>query len=211
MTDPLEIVERGYDAMAESCLAWSEAEGWAARPKYLGYLLGQLADGASVLELGCGAGVPVTKALAERYSVTAVDVSRRQLELARANAPTATFVHADMAEVDLPQASFDAVCAVCAFYSLTHVPRERHEELVRRIASWLIPGGVFVGSFGQTDNPAETDESWLGVPMFFSHFDADTSVALVQRAGFEIVSRELVPQIEHGVEGAFLWLVARCA
>ena len=45
--------------------------------------------------------------------------------------------------------------------------------------------------------------------MFFSHFDAETTVALVESAGFEILRRELIQQVEHGVEGAFLWLVAR--
>jgi len=49
----------------------------------------------------------------------------------------------------------------------------------------------------------------LGAPMFFSHFDADASAALVKDTGFELLRRELVPQVEHGVEGAFLWVLAR--
>ena len=32
--------------------------------------------------------------------------------------------------------------AICAFYSITHVPREQHALLLRRIASWLRPGGA---------------------------------------------------------------------
>ena len=40
--------------------------------------------------------------------------------------------------------------AFIAFFSLIHVPREHHGASLRRIASWLRPGGSFVGmSFHQ--------------------------------------------------------------
>ena len=206
MSDPTQIVAAGYDAIAEAYLAWSQAEDFGGRAKYLAYLLDALPDAVDVLELGCGAGLPVTRALAEHMEVTAVDISRRQLELARVNAPDATFIQANLEELELPDGAFDATVA---FHSVTHLPRERHGALFRRIHGWLRPGGLFVASFGATDNPSDVDDDWLGAPMFFSHFDAETTVALVENAGFEIVRRELVQQIEHGVEGAFLWLIAR--
>jgi SAM-dependent methyltransferase len=192
VSDPTEIVARGYDAIADAYLAWSQEEDFPARRKYLTYLLDALPDGADVLELGCGAGLPVTRALSERMRVTGVDISRGQLELARTNAPEATFIQANMDELELPERAFDAVVAL---HSVTH--------------GWLRLGGIFVASFGGTDNPSEVDEDWLGAPMFFSHFDAETTVALVENAGFETLRRELIQQGEHGVEGAFLWLVAR--
>jgi cyclopropane fatty-acyl-phospholipid synthase-like methyltransferase len=65
-----------------------------------------------VLELGCGAGIPVTRALAERYRVTAVDVSARQLQLACGNVPDATFLRADMSTVVFAPESFDGVIAI---------------------------------------------------------------------------------------------------
>ena len=206
MTDQVEIVGRGYDAIAEAYLAWNEAEDFPARREYLAYVLEELDDGASVLELGCGAGLPVTRALAERYRVTAVDVSRRQLELARENAPAAALVHGDMTSLRFDPASFDAVIAL---HSVTHVPREKHGELFGRIHAWLRPGGLFVASLGAGDEPGDTDADWLGAPMFFSHFDADTNRRLLRQAAFELVSDEIVVQVEHGAECRFLWIVAR--
>jgi SAM-dependent methyltransferase len=202
-----EIVEAGYDEIAERYLDWSLESDWPGRRRYLGYLLTALPESGDVLELGCGAGLPVTRALLDAgHRVTAVDISASQLELARRNVPEARLVKADITEVDLPEASFDGVCA---FYSLTHVPRELHEALLRRIASWLRPRGVFVASLGKTDNPSQIDEDWLGAPMFFSHFAADAGVALVEGAGFEIARQDFIPQVEHGVEGGFLWVLAR--
>ena len=62
----------------------------------------------------------MTRALADGRTVTGVDISARQIELARAAVPGARFIHADMTGLDLPSDSLDAVVA---YYSLTHVPR----------------------------------------------------------------------------------------
>jgi SAM-dependent methyltransferase len=202
-----DIVEAGYDEIAQRYLEWSLEADWPGRRLYIDYLIAALPSGADVLELGCGAGVPATRALLHAgHRVTAVDISRNQLELARRNVLEAKLLKADIVELELPGAAFDGVCA---FYSLTHVPRERHAELLQKILVWLRPGGLFVASFGVSDSPADVEESWLGAPMFFSHFDAATSLRLIREAGFELLRHELVPQVEHGVEGAFLWVLAR--
>ena len=78
-----------------------------------------LPDGAAVVDLGCGAGVPTTARLAERFAVTGVDISAEQLLRARRLVPGARFVHADMTAFDPGEASVDGVVAC---YSLTHLP-----------------------------------------------------------------------------------------
>ena len=45
-------------------------------------------EGETILDLGCGAGVPVTKQLAKRFAVTGVDISEAQLRIARDRVPT---------------------------------------------------------------------------------------------------------------------------
>lgn len=42
-----------------------------------------LPEGARVLELGCGSGNITTRRLAERFIVTGMDISARQIELAQ--------------------------------------------------------------------------------------------------------------------------------
>src|SRR4026208_1130477 len=118
--EPREVVARGYDEVAERFLEWSTLRPSEARLAYLRRAVELIPAGARVLELGCGAGIPMTAALAEDRDVTGVDISARQIELARENVPAATFVHSDMTTLEFEAASFDAVVA---FYSLTHVPR----------------------------------------------------------------------------------------
>src|SRR5262245_60141619 len=105
--NPKKIVADGYDEIAQRYLAWSALDPSPERMRYLGRLLDLLPAGAEVLELGCGAGVPVTQALAERWRVTGVDISAEQIALAEQHVPDATFIHADMTTLDLPAGSFD--------------------------------------------------------------------------------------------------------
>jgi SAM-dependent methyltransferase len=135
-----------------------------------------------------------------------VDISARQIELARQRIPRATFIRADMTELELPSASFDAVAA---FYSLTHVPREDVAPLLRSISGWLRPGGLFVASLGASDDPGGFVEDWLGVPMYFSAFDSATNRSLVGEAGFEILSAREEADEEDGMRIVFLWVAAR--
>lgn len=205
-SDARRIVAEGYDRIAERYLAWSGERPSPTRRRWLDRALEAIPEGSDVLDLGCGAGVPMTRALAEGRRVTGVDLSARQIELARANVPTATFVQADMTTLELPAGSLDGVVA---FYSLTHVPRADLPALLARIHGWLRPGGVLVATMGAQDAPDDVEDDWLGVPMFFSHHGAKRNRALVRAAGFDI--EEAVVQEEPGDRhGAlFLWVVAR--
>src|SRR3954467_1231439 len=108
--DPKQIVRDGYDRIAEAYVA-QVGKGRGQRRQRQLERLTDLPDGAPVLDLGCGAGIPVAQLLAERFQVTGVDISARQIELARQNVPGATFIQADMADLHFPEASFAAVVA----------------------------------------------------------------------------------------------------
>jgi SAM-dependent methyltransferase len=136
-----------------------------------------------------------------------VDISAAQLRLAADRAPGARFLQASMLDVAFEAATFDAVAA---FHAITHVPRQHHADLLGRIAEWLRPGGKLVISMGASDDPGTVEQDWLGVPMFFSHFDAVTNQGLVRRAGFELLEAGVVEEI--GLDGAaerFLWVIGR--
>ena len=104
--------------------------------------------GSDVLDLGCGAGVPMTKALAAGRRVTGVDLSARQLELARGNVPEAD-VHPGGHDDPRPGRR-PASMPSSRFYSLTHLPAGRAAGPARRPSiGWLRPGGVFLGVDGR--------------------------------------------------------------
>lgn len=185
------LVFRGYDRIADEYL--SRYGRSSVRDRWLRELMALLPQrgGAGVLDLGCGAGVPVAQALsAAGHHVTGVDGSTRQASLSRANVPCAAFIEADMTEIELPEASFDAVVA---FYSITHVPRAGHEALFRRIAHWLVPGDLLVTSLG-AGNSDDWRGNWMGTEMFFSHYDTKATLSLIRGAGFIIHQAEVWDQ-----------------
>lgn len=203
---PEKIVAQGYDEMAGDYGDWALRHERADRDKYTALLIDNLAAGAQLLELGCGPGDPTTKTLAQHYSVTANDISASCLELARRNAPNAEFMLGDMTSLELPAASFDAVVAYYAFH---HVPRDRYEPLIRNISSWLRPGGLFMAAFYPYDVDNLVTEDWHGATMYWSSYDAETTLKIIHAAGFETVTESRESAVEDGKETTFLWVLAR--
>ncbi|MDQ2806646.1 MAG: class I SAM-dependent methyltransferase [Chloroflexota bacterium] len=202
--DPKDLVAQGYDRIAESYLASKDPDD-PIMLAALERLTAGLPDGAAVLDLGCGAGVPATRRLAERFAVTGVDLSARQIALARQQVPGATFQQADMTQIDFPAGS---LAAVVSFYAIIHVPRSEQPGLLARIAGWLQPGGRFFATWAVSDwEGSDPDWEGWGAPMWWSHYDGDTNLALLQSAGFTIDWAERITQ--HGE--TWLWVLAHVA
>jgi cyclopropane fatty-acyl-phospholipid synthase-like methyltransferase len=199
-------VQAAYDELGPRFGEWTAKLVGEPLDRFLNELEARLDEGARILDLGCGDG-RMTRRLAEGFQVTGVDVSEEQLRLARSSVPRATFLHADMTELSVPAGAFDAVTA---FYSFMHVSREDHRELLTRIHRWLRPGGLFLAPMSTIGGPDRT-ETWLGVEMFFSGWDAETNARLVREAGFELLVGEviLMRERESDYETAFLWVLAR--
>lgn len=206
MPDPrTQIVSAGYDAIGETFAAWRRRIVGDPRDEWAEELVARLDDGARVLELGCGSGSPETRRLAQRFAVTGVDISPRQVERARAAIPGASFTVADLTELELPPASYDAVVS---FYVFNHVPRDLLAPLLGRIRDWLVPGGWLLSAFGVSDLESWTGD-WLGAPTFFSSYPADVNSRLVREAGFTLERDEVVVFEEPEGQAKFQWVLAR--
>jgi len=104
-----------------------------------------------VLDLGCGAGqLAHHLAATGAAEVVGVDVSERMLALARAERAHSrvTYRREALETVAFPPARFDLVVSSLVLHYIDDYP-----GLVRRIAEWLAPGGVFVYS---TEHPIYT-------------------------------------------------------
>lgn len=206
------IVRDGYDQIAEQYMAAvappradEQRDAWTAR------LLQGLAPESTVLDLGCGCGVPSAAAFAAAgHHVVGVDISPRQIELARRNVPDATFVACDLIDFTAEPGSFDAVMAL---YSLTHVPRDRYPTLFARLAEWLRPDGRLLASMGTSDSAGWNEENFLG----FGHrswtngCDPPTTRRLLTAAGFDLERAEIVEAATPFGAERWFWVIGRRA
>lgn len=112
-----------------------------------------------------------------------------------------------MTSLDFEPASFDAVVA---FHSIIHVPRAEHAGLLAEIQRWLRPGGAFLATWalGAWEGEEEDWEGW-GAPMRWSHYDGETSLALLREAGFATLRAEA--RTTRGARGdeTWLWVLAQ--
>jgi len=209
-------LKASYDAIAPRYNEWTAHTNSNSRLVYLEELLPHLTSSnapVSVLELGCGAGIPCTQKLASysNISITANDLSSTQIALAKENLSKTggkhvSFVESDMMALDLPFQAFDAIIAL---YSIIHLPRDEQVLLISRIAKWLKPGGFLLANFGADGLPGCEEQHWLEEDkgwMFWSSWGVGRTVELIKEAGLEIKLQ--VVESDEG-DATFLWVVAK--
>ncbi|KAI1800097.1 S-adenosyl-L-methionine-dependent methyltransferase [Daldinia bambusicola] len=239
--DVKQRIKASYDTIAPKYNEWTQLH-IPLRLEYVEKLFELLSSAPSLasspdpapqphfLELGCGAGLPITQKLLlsspyPEARVTANDISSTQIELARSNlrgvtggrdrdadadadagtSERLTLVEGDMAKLVFPDASFDAVLA---FYSLIHLPRAEQTDMIGKIARWLKPGGYLVANFAEREGEAIVKEKWLGENdwMFWSGWGKDRTLGIIAESGLEVVVSDLRTD---AVDASFLWVIAR--
>jgi len=175
-------VKQGYDELAD---AYAEEREDFEDHAVLDALV-EAAPPGRVLDAGCGAGDPILDALSEELPVLGLDFSREQVRRADDVVP-GRVVQGDMTA--LPVAD-DSVAAVTAFFSLIHVPGDRHADVYEAFARVLRPGGVVLVTTG-TDDWSGRNDDWLdgGAAMEWDILGEERSTEHLEAAGFTVTDR----------------------
>src|SRR5258706_1662531 len=177
-----ETVKAGYNKIAERYLSTRTTDSEDVR--LVGDFIELLSTDAKILDAGCGAGIPISKILAEHFDVTGVDFSEAQIELAKQNVPNAKFICEDMTRLNFPDDTFDGICS---YYAIIHIPREEHQPLLVNFHRMLKTGGMVLLCLGAQNLVDDIDENYLGKRMYWSHYDSETYLKMLKAGGFAII------------------------
>lgn len=180
-----DLVKQGYNKAAEN---YSSKRDQFENNKYLEQLVKLLKPNAAVLDIGCGSGVPIDKYLVDKgLKVIGLDISEKQIELAKQNVTRATFEVKDMSELKEGEYKVDAIVS---FYAIFHTPREQHQGLFKKINSFLPQGGYILVTMGAGEWEG-TEDDFHGTKMWWSHYGPEKNKEIVENAGFKILLDEI--------------------
>jgi SAM-dependent methyltransferase len=192
--DPKEIVRRGYDKISYNYRADDGRNMPSDYTEWLAELTPLLPEGAPLLELGCGCGVPVGQILAPDFDYTGVDISPVQIERARELVKNGQFFAADMSQLTFSDETF---AAILSFYAIIHLPLDEQPALFANIQRWLRPGGYLMATVGHAGWTG-TEDDWLGAEMYWSHADAATYRQWLTDLNFAIIWSRFIPEGDGG-------------
>lgn len=179
-------VKAGYNVAAKNY--FSKFRDQFKSEKHLAKLVEVLKRGSSILDVGCGAGIPIDSYfISKGMKVAGIDISEAQIELAKSYVPEASYDVRDMSE--LRNGEY-LVNAAVSFYAIFHTPKENHADLLKKFKSFLKPNGYLLITMGASDWEGKED-NFCGSEMYWSHYGAEKNIELIEEAGFEIIFSEV--------------------
>lgn len=171
-----------------------------------------LPKNASVLDFGCGPGVPFTKELVKRgFRVTAIDISDSMIREAKKNVPEATYMRVSMTDIDFEN-QFDGVFSG---YSMLCLDPNNFEIAAKKAVTSLKQGGYFFLAVNELP-PSGHDESEsyveiMGQKMYSRPYSENEVREVFENVGMNVlqVARETVHSQAYGDEYTLLVLMQK--
>lgn len=161
----------------------------------------EIPKNASILDLGCGVGVPYDKFLTKRkYKITGIDFTKKHIDMAKKLVRKATFIEGDFTKCIFKK-KFDAIIS---FYAIFHVPRSEHIKLFKKIHSLLKKNGTILITLG-VESIKRNTANFVGSKMMWSSYSIERNKQLLEKTGFKIIKAiEDYEKHEH-----HLWVLAK--
>lgn len=202
-----ELVRIGYNKTAEKLneifgLKTDEGDDL----KLLDDFISRIPQLGHVLDAGCGNGA-YSRYLSNKFKVIGVDISEKQIELARQNAPNAEFICEDFTKIKFPNEYFDGILA---YYSIIHVSREEHHALLSNFYRMLKVKGVVLFTFGLNDDPESYEEDFFGggVKMYWSGFNKVVNLRMLKQVGFKKIWSKTIKESPKFGDSSHLFVLA---
>jgi SAM-dependent methyltransferase len=200
--------------------AWGKIGLKAASPyvkhdkyrKMFDLFCGKLPKNASVLDLGCGPGLPITKELVNRgFNVTAIDISDTMIELARKNVPNAKFIIISMTDIEFNN-EFDGIISS---FTMLCLDVKNFKKTAHKVSNALKKNGLFLLVLNEPPPEGHKEkESYteiMGQKMYSRPYTENEIKDIFGKHNMEIISveREIVVSEAYGKEDTLLVLMQK--
>jgi SAM-dependent methyltransferase len=153
---------------------------------WLDRFLGFLPPRGSILDLGCGSGVPISAYLIHRgFAVTGVDSSPSLIAMCRERFPESKWIAADMRALALNR-RFDGVLA---WNSLFHLHHDDQQAMFPVFAQHAQPRGTLMFTTGH--DHGEILGEFAGEPLYHSSLSPAEYRTLLHQNGFQVIGHVL--------------------
>ncbi len=162
----------------------------------------QLIDpAAAVLDIGCGAGVPIARYLIDRgFAVTGIDGSQKMIDRCRARFPDRSWHVADMRTLSLEQ-RFQGIVAWDSFFHLT---RDAQRRMFPIFKQHTLPRAALLFTSGPSNG--EAIGNLYGEALYHASLSSEEYRSLLADNGFE-ARAHVVEDPDCG--GRTVWLAQR--
>lgn len=181
-----------YNRIARDWERDHHADTWwiEGTEKFLSFL----APGASILDIGCGAGEKSKYLVNKGFEVIGFDFSEEMVRLATEQVQKAVFLVKDIRHPLDFSRSFDGVFAQAV---LLHIPKKEVIEVLKNIISPLKTGGYFyaavkeIKSNGPEEEILTENDYGCEYERFFSYFTLDEVKHYLQECDLKLVYKNI--------------------
>jgi SAM-dependent methyltransferase len=153
-------------------------------PDYLTRFSTLISPGKTILDVGCGDGLPADRYLVKHgFAVNGIDASPVMIERARKNVPDGFYEVKDM--FDLGEGEY-CVDGVLSLRALLHIPRERYRTLLKTFASFMPKGGALLLALKSHDRGRGGDDARCALVSRHPAGVCDNTEVL-EDAGFSVI------------------------
>ena len=208
--DVLELNKKAWDKIGEKT-----ASPYIKHKKYLevfNLFCSKLPKNASVLDFGCGPGIPFTRELVKRgFQVTAIDISDTMIKEAKKNVSEATYVRVSMTDINFEN-EFDGIFSG---YTMLCLDPENFKIATKKAVKSLKRGGFFFLALNEPapegHNESENYTEIMGQKMYSRPYTEEEVRKVFEKLNMKIikVARETVSSKAYGDEYTLLILMQK--